>query len=133
MRAPNGQFPEYHTSADNLDFVQPSKLAKSFEVAVVTLSLLENDAIYRNQNPKCEPQLGKRGLYRTMGGVESGIDELALLWVLNLSHGKHSLLDIVERAGCAFDTIKRAADLLREKSLLEERSHLRSGELDSEG
>jgi aminopeptidase-like protein len=126
MRTPNGQFPEYHTSADNLDFVQPSKLAESFEVAVATLSLLENDGIYRNQNPKCEPQLGKRGLYRTMGGVESGVDELALLWVLNLSDGKHSLLDIAERAGYAFDTIKRAADLLRQKSLLQERSYRRS-------
>ena len=118
MRTPNGQFPEYHTSADNLDFVQPSLLAESFEVGVRILRLLEDNGTYINQNPKCEPQLGKRGLYRALGGVESRVDELAMLWVLNLSDGKHSLLDIAERSGCAFDTIKRAADTLLEHALL---------------
>ena len=118
MRTPNGQFPEYHTSADNLDFVQPSLLAESFEVGVSILRLLENNGTYINQNPKCEPQLGKRGLYRAIGGVESRVDELAMLWVLNLSDGKHSLLDIAERSGSAFDIIKRAADALLEHALL---------------
>jgi len=80
--------------------------------------LLEGNLIYANQNPKCEPQLGKRGLYRKIGGVEGSVDELALLWVLNLADGKHSLLDIAERSGCAFDTIKRAADTLLEHHLL---------------
>ena len=118
MRTPNGQFPEYHTSADNLDFVQPSLLAESFEVGVSILHLLENNGTYMNQNPKCEPQLGKRGLYRAIGGVESRVDELAMLWVLNLSDGKHSLLDIAERSGSAFAIIKRAADALLEHALL---------------
>ena len=120
MRTPNGSFPQYHTSADNLDFVQPSLLAESFAVALAVVSLVENNRIYINQNPKCEPQLGKRGLYHAMGGVEGRIDELALLWVLNLSDGKHSLLDIAERSGCAFDTIKRSADALMEHRLLKQ-------------
>jgi aminopeptidase-like protein len=118
MRTPNGRFPEYHTSADNLDFVQPSLLAESFAVALAIVSLLEGNVIYANQNPKCEPQLGKRGLYRKIGGVEGGVDELALLWVLNQSDGTHSLLDIADRSGCAFGTIKRAADLLVDHQLL---------------
>src|SRR4030095_10527680 len=118
MRTPNGSFPQYHTSADNLDFVQPSLLAESFAVSLAIVSLLDNNVIYANQNPKCEPQLGKRGLYRAMGGVEGGINELALLWILNLSDGAHSLLDIAERSGCAFDTIKRAADTLLAHRLL---------------
>jgi aminopeptidase-like protein len=118
MRTPNGCFPQYHSSADNLDFVQPSLLAESFAVALAIVSLLEDNEIYANQNPKCEPQLGKRGLYRVMGGVEGGVDELALLWVLNLSDGTHSLLDIAARSGCAFDTIKHAADTLLEHHLL---------------
>jgi aminopeptidase-like protein len=118
MRTPNGCFPQYHTSADNLDFVQPSLLAESFAVTLAIVSLLESNVIYANQNPKCEPQLGKRGLYRAMGGVEGGVDELALLWVLNLSDGKHSLLDIAERSGCAFDTIKRAAGVLLKHHLV---------------
>jgi aminopeptidase-like protein len=112
MRTPNGQFPEYHTSADNLSFVQPTLLAETFDLTFAILSLLENNGTYLNQNPKCEPQLGKRGLYSTLGGVEGGVDELALLWVLNLSDGKHSLLDIAERSGCAFNTIRCAADVL---------------------
>lgn len=121
MRTPNGQFPQYHTSADNLDFVQPPLLAESFAVALAMISLLETNRVYLNQNPKCEPQLGKRGLYRTMGGAEGGIDELALLWVLNLSDGTHSLLDIAERSGCAFNIIKRAADVLLDHGLLKRR------------
>jgi aminopeptidase-like protein len=123
MRTPNGHFPEYHTSADNLDFVQPSILAESFTVTLEIVSLLEGNAIYTNQNPKCEPQLGKRGLYRKIGGVEGGVNELALLWVLNLSDGLHSLLDIAERSGCAFDIIKRAADTLLDHHLLKPISH----------
>ena len=118
MRTPNGSFPQYHTSADNLDFVQPSLLAESFALSLAIVSLLDNNVIYANQNPKCEPQLGKRGLYRAMGGVEGGINELALLWILNLSDGTHSLLDIAERSGYAFDTIKRAADTLLDHRLL---------------
>ena len=82
------------------------------------LLLLEDNGTYINQNPKCEPQLGKRGLYRALGGVESRVDELAMLWVLNLSDGKHSLLDIAERSGSAFDVINRAADALLEHALL---------------
>ena len=118
MRTPDGSFPQYHTSADNLDFVQPSLLAESFAVTLAIIALLEGNVIYANQNPKCEPQLGKRGLYRKMGGAEGRVDELAFLWVLNLSDGTHSLLDIAERSGYAFDTIKRAADVLLDHQLL---------------
>jgi aminopeptidase-like protein len=118
MRTPNGSFAQYHTSADNLDFVQPLLLAESFALALTIVSLLDDNRVYNNQNPKCEPQLGKRGLYRKIGGVEGGVDELALLWVLNLSDGTHSLLDIAERSGCAFDTIKRATDTLLDHHLL---------------
>jgi aminopeptidase-like protein len=120
MRMPNGSFPQYHTSADNLAFVQPSLLAESFAVGLAIVSLLEGNVIYANQNPKCEPQLGKRGLYHKIGGVEGGVDELALLWVLNLSDGKHSLLDIAERSGYAFNTIKHSADALVEHQLLKQ-------------
>jgi aminopeptidase-like protein len=118
MRTPHNSFSEYHTSADNLEFVQPSLLADSFTTSLEIVNLLENNAVYTNQNPKCEPQLGKRGLYRKIGGIDGGADELALLWVLNLSDGTHSLLDIAERSGCSFETIKRAADVLQNHHLL---------------
>jgi aminopeptidase-like protein len=121
MRTPHGQFPEYHTSADNLDFVKPEYLADSFFKYLAVVNILENNRKYLNQNPKCEPQLGKRGLYRSIGGRENAkLNELAMLWVLNLSDGSHSLLDIAERANLEFDLIKNAAAALLKHGLLEE-------------
>jgi aminopeptidase-like protein len=122
MRTPHGRFPEYHTSADDLNFVQPTYLADSFSKCLSTLYVLEHNKTYMNRNPKCEPQLGKRGLYRSLGGqAEGGISELALLWVLNLSDGDHTLLDIAERSGLGFVAIKKAADALLEHDLLREK------------
>jgi aminopeptidase-like protein len=119
MRTPHGCYPEYHTSADDLAFVRPEYLADSYEKYLATLRILENNRTYLNLNPKCEPQLGKRGLYRLMGGDrETGFDQMSLLWVLNLSDGSHSLLDIAEQSGYAFNTIHRAASALQECRLL---------------
>lgn len=120
MRTPNSQFPEYHTSADNLAFIQPWALQDSFTKCLGILSVLEHNKTYLNQNPKCEPQLGKRGLYRAVGGATgTGINEMAMLWTLNLSDGSHSLLDIATRSGCQFDAIKQAADALEAQGLLQ--------------
>lgn len=119
MRSPHGEFPEYHTSADNLDFVQPAALADSLSTILAVFSVLEHNRGYMNLNPKCEPQLGKRGLYSAAGG---GFNikqmELAMLWVLNLSDGGSSLLDIAERSGLPFDVIHQAADRLLRHDLL---------------
>ena len=121
MRTPNGKFTEYHTSADNLEFVQPPYLADSFSKFWSALYILENNRCYLNQNPKCEPHLGKRGLYRQFGDpADGGIDVLAVLWVLNLSDGHHTLLDIADRSGFEFDSIKKASDVLVEHGLLRE-------------
>ena len=121
MRTPNGCYPEYHTSADNLDFVKPASLADSFTKCLAALAVLEGNQAYVNLNPKCEPQLGKRGLYQTIGGqTDARQFELAMLWVLNLSDGKHSLLHIAERSGLEFGLIRQAADTLVQHSLLKE-------------
>jgi len=120
MRTPHGRFPEYHTSADNLDLVQPEYLGDSFSKYLAVLDILENNRKYLNKNPKCEPQLGKRGLYRATGGQRGKNDQLAMLWVLNLSDGQHTLLDIADRSGLEFDLIRSAADLLLKHDLLQE-------------
>lgn len=120
MRTPHGQFPEYHTSGDNLDFVRPQYLTDSFSKCLSALQILEVNKKYLNQNPKCEPQLGKRGLYRAMGSQTDGGNQLALLWVLNLSDGNHTLLDIAERSGFEFLSIKKATDALLQHNLLQE-------------
>jgi aminopeptidase-like protein len=121
MRTPNGCFPEYHTSADNLNFVHPSFLGDSYSKCLSFIFILENNGTYINQNPKGEPQLGRRGLYKAMGGY-SGADmaEPALLWVLNYSDGNHSLLDIAEMANLRFDSIFSAALILSKFNLLKE-------------
>ena len=118
MRSVWESFPEYHTSADNLDFIRPLQLAGSLRVCAAILDVLENNRSYRNQNPYCEPQLGRRGLYRSTGGEASGEEMMARFWVLNLSDGEHSLLDIAERSGISFPLISEAADLLCQKGLL---------------
>jgi aminopeptidase-like protein len=118
MRSVWGTFPEYHTSADNLDFIQPSQLEESLRICTSALEVLENNVRYLNLNPFCEPQLGKRNLYRSTGGGAIGTEINARLWVLNLSDGEHSLLDIAERSGVPFSTISDAADMLYESGLL---------------
>ncbi len=121
MRTPNGRYSEYHTSADDLDFVSAESLKDSYQKYLSVIQVLENNRTYINLNPKCEPQLGKRGLYRLMGGDrDTGFDQMSLLWVLNLSDGRHSLLDIAERSGYEFSVIKNAAHVLCEKALLKE-------------
>jgi len=118
MRSVWGSFPEYHTSADNLDFIRPNQLAGSLRLCAAIIDVLENNRRYCNQNPYCEPQLGKRNLYRSTGGEAVGIEISARLWVLNLSDGKHSLLDVAERSALPFSAISDAAQLLSKAGLL---------------
>jgi aminopeptidase-like protein len=112
-RTPFGEYPEYHTSADDLSFVGAESLGDSFEKILEILAILEQDGTFVNLNPKCEPQLGRRGLY-----ASAGAEEMALLWVLNMSDGRHSLLDIVEMSGFEFGAVRRAADRLIGAKLL---------------
>lgn len=117
-RTPHGRYPEYHTSADDLTLIRPEALAESLQVYLRVVGVLEGNGRYLNTNPKGEPQLGRRGLYPTEGGAGARDEQLALLWVLNLSDGRHSLLEIADRSGMQFDAIARAAAALRRHGLL---------------
>jgi aminopeptidase-like protein len=119
MRTPYCRYPQYHTSADNLEFVRPKYLADSFSVFLSIFNVLENNKTYINQNPKCEPQLGKRGLYQMTGGQnERKLKELAMLWSLNLSDRSNTLLDISDKSGLEFPVIQEAALTLVKHGLL---------------
>jgi aminopeptidase-like protein len=118
MRSVWGTFPEYHTSADNLDFIRPDSLAKSLNTCMAIVQILENNLTYVNQIPHCEPQLGKRNLYGSAVGGQIGEEINARLWVLNLSDGKNSLLDIAERSGVPFLAVSEAAKVLGQAGLL---------------
>jgi len=118
QRSQHGSFPEYHTSADDLDFIRPEHLADSYRVIAAALQILEQDCKPRNLMPKCEPQLGRRGLYAMIGGKDSAAKTKALLWVLNMADGTHCMLDIAERSDLPFALIAEAARLLEAHGLV---------------
>jgi aminopeptidase-like protein len=118
-RTPHGQFPEYHTSGDNCEFIAPERLGESLQCCLDVLEVLECNAAYENQCPYGEPMLGRRGLYQAFGQHASrGTLQKALLWVLNGSDGKHDLLQIAVRADLPFTIVRQAAELLHEHELL---------------
>ncbi|WP_261568662.1 DUF4910 domain-containing protein [Frankia gtarii] len=120
-RGQHGEYPQYHTSADDLEFVTPESLADSFALLRRTIEICERNRTWRNTAPYGEPQLGRRGLYRAIGAtMNRQAIEMGLLWVLNLADGTRSLLDIAERADLAFDTVAEAADALAGVDLLAE-------------
>ncbi len=121
MRSPHGGFPQYHTSADDLDFVRPEYLEQSLGCYLEVLHVLERNRVYVSANPKCEPQLGRRGLYQATGGAaEAARENMATLWVLNLADGRHALLDMAARADMPFRLLDEAAATLLRHGLLRE-------------
>jgi aminopeptidase-like protein len=122
MRSVYATFPEYHTSADNMDFVKPQALNQSYELVANLLDLLDANRVYARTDGRGEPQLGRRGLYRAIAGQKEagGASQMDLLWLLNLADGKHSLLDIAERADVPFERILAAAGLALDADLIRE-------------
>ena len=141
MRTPYDMFNEYHTSADNLGFMKKDCLANSFLKYLLIIHKLEqkyynfkerkknlenkkpskNDPVFINLFPKCEPQLGKRGVYENIGGVkeqDSLKQKKAIQWILNFSDGKHSLHDIEKKSGLDYNLLIDVTNLLIEKKLL---------------
>jgi aminopeptidase-like protein len=118
-RTPYAEYPEYHTSADNLELVRPESLEDSLQVCWEAVTLLEANRSYLNLSPMGEPQLGRRGLYGSIGGRSDAEErQMAMLWVLNQSDGQHSLLDIAERSNLAFALIAETATTLEDAGLL---------------
>jgi aminopeptidase-like protein len=120
-RSSQGQFPEYHTSADDLSLVRPEALAESLAVYTAIVDLLEYNRVFVNTHPFGEPQLGRRGLYAAIGGaMNRDLAQQAMLWVLNQSDGTHSLLEIAERSELPFAAVRDAAMTLTKHGLLRE-------------
>ncbi|WP_262379302.1 DUF4910 domain-containing protein [Nonomuraea sp. PA05] len=118
-RTPYAGYPEYHTSGDDLDFVSPQAMADTLETLWSAVEVLERDGRYENLSPYGEPQLGRRGLYGSLGGrSDTKQAQMAMLWVLNLSDGEHSLLDVAGRSGLPFRAVAEAAAALEGAGLL---------------
>lgn len=123
-RTPNGEFPEYHTSADDPGFVSPAELGEAWLACLRIFDVFETNHSYINLSPHGEPQLGRRGLYRASGGHQQIPEmQLSLLWVLNQSDGSNSLLDIAMRSGLPYEVIARAAADLESVGLLRRMEH----------
>lgn len=123
-RTPHGEYREYHTSADNLSFVSGAHLADTLGALLEVIDLIESDIAFRNLSPNCEPQLGRRGLLPAANDSA----QMALLWMLNLSDGSNSLLDIAERSRLPFAELRHATAILVEHGLLEECVKRRQGD-----
>lgn len=114
-----GRFERHHTSADDLATIDPASLADAAHACLRVFGVLEHNAVPVSLSPYGEPQLGRRGLYRDLGGRANQAElEAALLWVLNLADGVTTLLDIAERSGLAFEVVHEAADALVAAELL---------------
>ncbi|MFG1825501.1 DUF4910 domain-containing protein [Microbispora bryophytorum] len=120
-RTPYAGYPEYHTSADDPDFVTEEAMRDTLDACVRAFGMLERNRAYVNLSPYGEPQLGRRGLYESLGGrSDTKQAQMAMLWVLNQSDGAHSLLDISERSGLPFDVVADAAQALLVAGLVKE-------------
>ncbi len=121
-RTPWGRYPEYHTSADNLAFVQPEALAGSLRTYLAVMDVLEGNRRYLNQNPKCEPQLGRRGLYRTIGGDDRRPRPRARppLGAQPVGRRPLSARHAPNVSDLGFAAVREAADALLEVGLLRE-------------
>jgi aminopeptidase-like protein len=117
-RSVNNGYPQYHSSADNLELISAARLEQSFTLCQQVVECLESNRRYFNLSPKGEPRLGKRGLYGAVGGRSPAEREQAMLWILNQSDGGSSLLDIARRSGIAMAVLSQAAQELVGAKLL---------------
>jgi len=120
MRTPHGEYAGYHTSADTLERIHPESLAEAVDACLDLVEVLESNRRFTNLSPYGEPQLGRRGLYRSAGGaVATPDDERALLWLLNQSDGSASLLDVARTSGLPYRVVRRAAERLEGAGLVQ--------------
>ena len=119
MRTMYGVFPEYHTSGDNKDFISFSAMEESVNKYLDIIELIEKNDFYINRIPNCEPQLGKRGLYPTIGGQKDKKNSLeGMMWLLNLCDGEHDLIDISLRSKIDVKELYPILDKLIENKLI---------------
>jgi aminopeptidase-like protein len=115
MRTMYGVYTEYHTSADNRDFISFDSMEKSVLKYIEIVDAIEKNEKYTNIFPYCEPQLGKRGLYPTLGSQKESQNFVSrMMWVLNLADGENDLIDISQKSKISIkDLIPVIDELIR--------------------
>ena len=117
MKSKFGEYPEYHTSDDNLEFVTPKGLQGCFEAYQYCLTLIEENFKYLAVN-FCEPQMGKRGLYPTLGSPIKPVDVKRMMHILAYCDGENDVIDIAEIIGCPAWELVPLFEVLQEKDLI---------------
>jgi len=119
MRTRYSKYTEYHTSGDNKDYISFESMEKSILKYLEIINLLENNFYYKNTIPYCEPQLGKRGLYPTLGSQKDTIATVnAMMWILNLADGTNDVIDIIEKSNINYKDILFSINELQKKGIL---------------
>jgi aminopeptidase-like protein len=119
MRGAHGDYPEYHTSLDNKALLDFAALQGSIDAYEAIMRALDRNVSFRNLLPHGEPQLGRRGLYPTLGNVDKSERVEAMMWVVNLSDGEHDLLAIAERSGLPLEALWQAARTAEDAGIVE--------------
>lgn len=119
MRTRNYHYPEYHTSLDNKALVSFPAMRASVDVLARMSGALEANTVWTNTVKFGEPQLGKHGLYSSLGGDRDQKESTrAMLWVLNLADGTRDLFAVAEQSGLPLDLVAAAASELAKAGLL---------------
>lgn len=111
------EYPEYHTSADNMDLISPEGLSGAYEVMAKVINALENNYFYQMQC-KCEPQLGKRGLYPTVSQKGTKGDARYIQDFIAYADGRNDLIGISNILDIPVDKLIPIKDQLMEHHLL---------------
>ncbi|MEM7477095.1 MAG: glutamate-1-semialdehyde 2,1-aminomutase, partial [Planctomycetota bacterium] len=133
-RAVEAGYPEYHTSADNPNFVKQESLEDSLQALIEIVEAIEEDSTLKSLAPNCEPQLGRRGLYPLASDISDPKQlQKALIWDLGMADGKTGLVEITSRSKLDLGIHQAAAEILTEHQLLSEQTNLAAGQGSTHG
>jgi aminopeptidase-like protein len=122
MRSRYGDYPEYHTSLDDLEsVVTPAGLQGGFDAVRECIDTLENEKVLITTNYG-EPQLGPRGLYHSMLNKNTSDEVMLRTNILAYADGHHSIADIAELTGTSVSEVAALTSELEQHKLIK-RSH----------
>jgi aminopeptidase-like protein len=118
MRSKYGEYPEYHTSLDDLSLITPTGLGGAYAVLRAAIEAIESDVRPRC-TVLCEPQLGKRGLYPSLSTTETTAQVADMMNLISYSDGERTLLEIAELIGAPVWRLREIVGQLQAAGLIE--------------
>ena len=115
---PSSEYPEYHTSLDNLSFISPEGLFGGYNTLLHCLKVIEQNEVLRTK-VLCEPHLSKYSLYPTLGGKKNSENIRLIMDLLTYSDGKQDLLWVANKLEIPIFEINEIVRILKDKNLLE--------------